>query len=851
MTDSLIPYKLEPDIYSDPALSKEKQFPRLQITDEQAFLRFGKDPTSEEEDVNANYLYDIYTKITIPECVEILENAIKYHEGDVNFPQDVMAKIKTLVKGSDEYCSGVEQYDFDIKVEAVLIHYHSPYPEVRAVTDPIDDVNMPCDTFRAYFLGLLWTIIGTGVNQFFSPRLPTISLSGDILQILLLPCGRVMELLPDWGFTFRNKRYSLNPGPWTFKEQMFASIIFNVSIGGAYGALYNIITQKLPLFYDDQWATLGYQFLLVFSTQFVGFGFAGIMRRLIVYPVRAVWPTILPTLALNKALAAKEPNKRANGWSISRYRFFMVVFCIAFLYYWIPSYLFQSLSLFNWMTWIAPNNFKLATITGSITGLGLNPIPSFDWVILNTNSPLQIPFYSQVNQYIGALIAGFVLIPALYWTNYKWTAYLPINSNRLFTNKGKPYNVREILTNGLIDEQKYQNYSPPYYTAANLVLYGAYFALYPFAIIYTIVMDWSSIVFSVKDLWETVRHPFRRRSNFENHDDPHCKMMSRYLEVPDWWFIAVMFIAVALGIACVELYPTNTPVWGIFFTIGINFLFLIPITLIYSVTGFSFGLNVLVELIVGYALPGHGTALNILKAFGYNIDGQAQNYITDQKMAHYSKLPPRAVFKGQMISTVFQVLVSVGVVNWQISNIEGLCTRTQAEKFTCPGPNTFYAASVLWGVIGPKRVFKGLYPILQWCFLIGAVIAIPIILIKKRFPRQTKYFQPTLVIGGMLTYAPYNLTYMTGSMYLSFAFMYYIRKKYIDWWAKYTYVLSSSLTAGVAFSAIIIFFAVQYHPKEINWWGNKVSYSGIDSAGGSLKSLPDGQIFGPSPGNYP
>lgn len=836
---------------SDEVYSNEKRTPTPSIFDEEALFRFGKDPSSDEEDRNANFLYNKYCQISIPECINILQTAIEYHDDDVNFPHEVMAKMKLLVQGPDAYGEDIDKYDFETKVEAVLIHYHSPYPEVRSVTDPMDNPDLPVDTFRAYFLGIIWTIVGTGVNQFFSPRLPTIYLSGDILQILLLPCGRLMQLLPDWGFTFRGKRHSLNPGPWTFKEQMFASIIFNVSIGGAYGALYNIITQKLPMFYDNEWATIGYQFLLLFSTQFVGFGFAGIMRRLIVYPVRAVWPTLLPTLALNRALAAKEPNKNVHGWTISRYSFFLVVFSIAFVYYWIPNYLFSSLSLFNWMTWISPNNFNLATITGSITGLGLNPIPSFDWAILNNNSPLNIPFYSQVNQYAGALIAGFVVIPALYWTNSKWTAYLPINSNRLYTNTGKPYNVRKILTNGLIDETKYQAYSPPYYTAANLVLYGAYFALYPFAIIYTIVIDWKSIKFSVGDLWETLRHPLRRRSNFDKHDDPHCKMMSKYPEVPDWWFVAVMVIAIALGIVCVEKYPTNTPVWGIFFTLGINFIFLIPITLIYSVTGFSFGLNVLVELIVGYALPGNGTALNILKAFGYNIDGQAQNYITDQKMAHYAKLPPRAVFKGQMISTIFQVLVSIGVVNWQISNVDGLCTRTQAEKFTCPGPNTFYSASVLWGVIGPKRVFKGLYPILQWCFLIGAVLTIPMLILKKFFPRKTKYFQPTLVIGGMLTYAPYNLTYMTGSLYLSIAFMYYIRRKYMSWWEKYTYVLSSSLTAGVAFSAIIIFFSVQYHPKDLNWWGNKVSYAGLDAEGASLKVLVDGEMFGPQPGNYP
>lgn len=818
--------------------------------DSDILVRFGQDPGSEEEDQNAKYLYQKYKEMSVQEAIEILQEAIEYHDEDVNFPFDVMDKIKLIVQGPEAYGEDMSTYEREAKIEAVFIHWYSPYPEVRAVTDPTDDTEIPCDTLRAYFLGFFWSIIGTGVNTFFVPRQPNISLSSGILQILLLPCGKSLQyILPDWGFTLRGQRYSLNPGPFTYKEQMFATIIFNVAIGGAYAAQYNIIVEKLPMFYNNQWATIGYQFLLVFSTQFLGFGFAGIMRRLIVYPVRAVWPTILPIIALNKALAAKETKKSVHGWTITRYRFFIIVFCAAFVYFWIPNYLFAAFSTFNWMTWIAPQNFNLASITGSISGLGVNPIPTFDWTVINYNVPLTIPFYSFINQYIGTLIAGTILIPAVFWSNYKWTGYFPINSNHIFANDGSPYQIRKVLTDGLLDLQKYQDYSPPFYTASNLIVYGAFFALYPFAIIYSFLTDWVAIKKSCIDLWQSIKNP--RQSNYAGHKDVHSKMMSKYREVPDWWFLVILVISLVFGIIMVEHYPTNTPVWGIFFTIGINFIFLIPITLIYSVTGFSFGLNVLVELIVGYALPGNGTALNILKAYGYNIDGQAQNYISDQKLGHYAKIPPRAMFFGQMISTVFQVLVSVGIVNWQISNVEDLCKPHQAQKFSCPGGNTFFSASVFWGVIGPKRVFSGLYPILQWCFLIGAILPIPFYLLKKYFPRKTRYFQPTLIIGGMLQYAPYNLSYFTGGLYAAIAFSYYIRKRYLAWWERYTYVLSASLTAGVAFSAIIIFFAVQYHDKSINWWGNTVPYKGLDGAGHARLVLPEGSYVGPSPGNYP
>jgi hypothetical protein len=35
---------------------------------------------------------------------------------------------------------------------------------------------------------------------------------------------------------------------------------------------------------------------------------------------------------------------------------------------------------------------------------------------------------------------------------------------------------------------------------------------------------------------------------------------------------------------------------------------------------------------------------------------------------------------------------------------------------------------------------------------------------------------------------------------------------------KYAYVFSAGMDTGVALSAIIIFFAVQYHDRPLSWW---------------------------------
>jgi hypothetical protein len=42
----------------------------------------------------------------------------------------------------------------------------------------------------------------------------------------------------------------------------------------------------------------------------------------------------------------------------------------------------------NWMTWIAPNNFALANITGSYGGMGFNPISTLDWNTAGKSSVL-------------------------------------------------------------------------------------------------------------------------------------------------------------------------------------------------------------------------------------------------------------------------------------------------------------------------------------------------------------------------------------------------------------------------------------------------------------------------------
>lgn len=63
------------------------------------------------------------------------------------------------------------------------------------------------------------------------------------------------------------------------------------------------------------------------------------------------------------------------------------------------------------------------------------------------------------------------------------------------------------------------------------------------------------------------------------------------------------------------------------------------------------------------------------------------------------------MFAAQFFAVTWLSIVQICTYNFLRGNIEGICTSDQAEGLTCPGAKTFYNASVIWGVVGPKRMF--------------------------------------------------------------------------------------------------------------------------------------------------
>lgn len=791
-----------------------------------------------------------------------------------------MDKIQQLVNGPKACDMDESDWSFDVRAEASVIYYHSPYPEVRSVTVPYDDPDTPVETIRSYTLGLIFMAGATALNTFFSPRQPAISLSGQVLQLLLAPCGFFWaRFFPDWGFHFRGKRISLNPGPWTFKEQMFATIIFTVA-SGAGGTYYVYLVQMLPQYLDQKWVTFNYEICLALSVQFFGFGFAGILRRFVIYPVTALWFSVLPTLALNRALVMPEKKEVINGWKLSRYRFFMICFALMFIWFWVPNTLFTALHAFNWMTWIAPQNFNLGMITGFYGGMGFNPWATFDWNVSGTGS-LVTPWWSNAQQYVMRVVSGLIII-GMYWGNYVWSAYTPINSNESFDNKGGIYNVT-IVSNGHggIDMDAYKKYGPPYFSGANVFGQGGWFAWYPMTLFFIFIRYWEQIKKCTYEMYRSFRY---RTSIWEGNDDAHCRMMRKYPEVPDWWFLCILALSAGLGIAALKAWSTETPWWIPLAVIGMSAILLVPSAILVAASNVGMGFNVLFQLLAGLWFPGNAEAEIIITAFGSNFDSQTDNYMSEQKLAHYSKLPPRAIFRGQMLAVFLNCFIFIGMLNWMVANFDNgtLCTWANPGHFVCTDAVLVFASAIEYGALGVRNMFI-LYPILPWCFLMGAAVGIIWGLAfrygsairstcqrrmsEARFDVFERFlFKPCGTIGilnpsvlwaGALNWTGgNNLSYATNGLYISFIFMYYIKRHYRAWWEKYNYLLEAGFDVGVAISGIFQTLVLGFGENvSINWWGNSVSTAGVDyqsyNQNSTLLPIPKVGYFGLAPDQYP
>ncbi|KAF5338240.1 hypothetical protein D9758_012834 [Tetrapyrgos nigripes] len=723
-------------------------------------------------------------------------------------------------------------YDPNYDDEDFAFEDESPYPEVRSAVANTDDPTMPVSTLRVWAMGLFWAVLLPGLNQFFFFRYPAVEVTGIVAQLVTYPMGRALA-----AYTPRRKIFGmeLNPGPFTIKEHVLVTIMGSVACPSAYAS--DIIAVQ-TVFYKQNY-NFAYKWFLVMSTQLIGFSMGGIARHILVEPPSMIWPTTLVTCSLFNTLHSEQYPGIGNRGGPNREKFFWLAFFASFVWYFFPGYLLVA-QVFGYVNGMVSHSSSLSATISALRSffnlmddgfrLGLSLL-TFDWAqIAYIGSPLATPWWAQANVIIGFFAFIWILTPILHFSNVWSSQYMPILSHRSYDNMLNDYNVSRVLNNDLtFNLTSYQEYSPIFLSTGFALAYGLSFASI------TATLSHSILYFRKQIL-------VHARRSISEQPDIHSRLMSKYRQVPEWWYLMVFMVFFTFGVISIEVWPTQMPVWAFVVALGIAFAYVIPVGMIQAITNQQLALNVITELVVGYAVPGRPIAMMLFKTWGYVTMAQALTFSQDMKLGHYMKIPPRAMFFAQVICSIIGGTIQLGVQSWMFSNIRDICHRDQPDFFTCPGTEVFGVASIIWGVIA-----------LVFFFIIGAVAPIISWLLDKKYPNTAlRYVNPVLFNGTKLLPPATTLNYIPWGI-VGFTFQYLIRRRHFSWWTKYNYVLSAALDSGLAVSIIFIYFTLQY-PKHgtigentiQKWWGNTVWLSGADGRGIPIRQLSPGEKFGPT-----
>ncbi|KAJ4956942.1 hypothetical protein NE237_013725 [Protea cynaroides] len=690
---------------------------------------------------------------------------------------------------------------------------NSPVQQVALTVPTTDDPTLPVLTFRMWVLGTLSCVLLSFLNQFFWFRTEPLTITAISAQIAVVPLGHLMASMISHRVYFKGTRweFTLNPGPFNIKEHVLITIFANSGAGTVYAI--HIVT-AVKVFYKKKFTFL-VSLIVVITTQVLGFGWAGIFRRYLVEPATMWWPANLVQVSLFRALHENE--KRPKG-GLTRTQFFIIAFACSFAYYVLPGYLFPMLTSLSWICWIFPKSVLAQQLGSGMYGLGIGAI-GIDWSTISSylGSPLASPWFATANVAVGFFLVMYVLTPITYWLNVYKAKTFPIFSDDLFTSSGKTYNISSIIdSNFHLDVEAYEKNGPLYLSTFFAMTYGVGFAALTATISHV-------LLFHGREIWEQSKFAFQ-----EKKMDIHTRLMSRYNQVPEWWFVIILVVNIAITIFSCEYFNAQLqlPWWGVLLACVLAFFFTLPIGIITATTNQTPGLNIITEYIIGYIYPGRPVANICFKVYGYISMTQAVTFLQDFKLGHYMKIPPRTMFMAQVVGTLIAGLVYLGTAWWLIETIPDICDTGSNSLWTCPGDHVFYDASVIWGLIGPRRIFGdlGTYEAINWFFLGGAIAPVLVWLAHRAYPKQEwiRLINMPILIGATGNMPPATAVNYTSWIIVGFLSGFVVYRYRRDWWQRHNYVLSGALDAGLAFMGVLLYLCLGLEDISINWWGSNL-----------------------------
>ncbi|KAF8136746.1 OPT oligopeptide transporter [Boletus edulis] len=713
---------------------------------------------------------------TIPSLTD--EKSFEGH-GGAHYPKaDVEAASNTPIDGD----SGI-----------VL---HSEREIATHVISVDDDPSLNPWTFRAFFLGLGLSAFGGSLAEIYYFKPQTVGVSLMFLAIISYVLGFAMEtFIPRHGLF----RY-LNPHPFNKKENAFVIIMASAAANSAL-ATEVLAVQRLYYNITPNAAT---SIFLLFSSQLLGYGIGGILRPILLYPSKMLYPGVLPLISMFDAFF------RDGSTARRKLKVFYIVFGAIFIWELFPEWIFPLLTGFSIICLAAPNNAAVTRVFGGSNGnegLGLFSI-CFDW---------------QVSMFIGYILCMIVFV-AVFYNNIWKSQNFPFLSQLLFYENGTVYDQLLILNSNFeVDPTLLAEQGLPYYAGTWVVyLLSTNLGL---AATFTHLLLWNRD--DLRDAWS-----WMSPSN-----------LHKQWQELRWYYTTFV---VAFAVALVVIYKSNStlPWWGFVVSVLLATISILFLGALFAITGIGISIQTFVQMIAGYLHPGKPMANMYFVLYSYNTVSQASLLLRDLKIGQYAKLPPRASFTAQIIGTLLGAILNYFLMNSIIdSQREILLSVEGTNIWSGQQPQQYNSQAIAWGGLSHELFSTGMrYQWVPWSYLIGLVAPVPFWLVHRYWPRlRTDYVYTPIVWYGLCFRITHTTPYATSfsayigwlcvginSSVLSFfavAFLsqWWIRTRYPDRFQKYNYIVAAALDGGTQVMVFILSFAVQGAAGTAHlfpaWWG--------------------------------
>ncbi|OJJ49265.1 hypothetical protein ASPZODRAFT_60723 [Penicilliopsis zonata CBS 506.65] len=717
---------------------------------------------------------------------------------------------------------GTEAGNFESgEEEEESIHHPADKDDILTHTLHLqDDPTLSSLTFRTWFLGIGLAVFGGTISSIYYFKPQTVVVSTVFVAVIAYLMGEGMAMvIPRKGAIGR----WLNPHPFNIKEHLAIIVMANSASTAALG----IELLAVERLYYDAKLNGALSIFLLFSSQMLGYGLGGLMRKTLVYPKNMLWPSNIP---VNNML---ETLHRPRAETRKPLKVFGFVFTAIFLWEIVPEWIMPILTGVSIFCLANQKSAVFTNVFGGASGnegLGLFSF-CFDWDYISGGySPLYYPMESLISQGVGVILC-IVVFSGVYYGNI-WNAQnFPFLSQVLFSENATmadqlQWNQTLVIgADNRIDKEALALVGLPSFAATYAVNILVSNMSISAGIVHMLLWNWNDMQAALSAFYPSnLKRKFNPKNwnltfwkseatvepNEENYD-PHYKLMMSYKPVPNWWYSLVLVLSVVIGLICLYKGDSTLPWWGFLVSCLVAWVFLLIFGAMQAVTGIAFIIQPIVQLIGGYIQPGNPVANMYFCLYGYNSVTQGALLCTDLKLAQYGHLAPRVTFTMQMIGTLVGAIFNYIMMNSIVTNQREILLSVEGTNiWSGQQPQQYNTLSVAWGGLA-HELFSvgGRY---EWCSLaiiVGFFAPLPFWLIHKKFPSLGMNNVNTSV---MIYYVSYLCVGINSSVMmfflLGFASQWYLRRYHPNLFIKYNYLVSAALDGGTSVIVFIMSFAL-------------------------------------------